>query len=168
MGMGLSRNDALGGNDPYSASKAAAELLISSYQKSFFKNNEKFVASVRAGNVIGGGDWSENRIVPDCIKAIEENEKIIIRNPSSTRPWQHVLEPLGGYLLLGEKLLKENREFHGAWNFGPIYGNIKNVEILVNEIIKQFEKGEYEVIQNPDAPVESNFLSLDITKLFKN
>lgn len=102
--------------------------------------------------------------MPDCIKAIEENEKIIIRNPSSTRPWQHVLEPLGGYLLLGEKLLKENREFQGAWNFGPYYGNNKNVEILVNEIIKQFEKGEYEVNQNPDAPVESNFLSLDITK----
>ena len=98
--------DRLGGNDPYSASKAAAELLITSYQNSFFQNSDKHLVSVRAGNVIGGGDWSENRIVPDCIKSIEKNQKIIIRNPNSTRPWQHVLEPLGGYLLLGQKLLE--------------------------------------------------------------
>jgi len=162
---GYRENERLGGKDPYSASKAAAEILISSYQKSFFdKNSSKLIASVRAGNVIGGGDWAENRIVPDCIKAIENVEKIIIRNSSATRPWQHVLEPLGGYLLLGEKLLEEKSKFQGAWNFGPFSENNKNVECLVKEVVKHFGKGEYKINQNPNAPIESNFLSLDITK----
>lgn len=157
--------DRLGGKDTYSASKAAAEIIIHSYQKSFFENdNSKLIASVRAGNVIGGGDWSENRIVPDCIKALEKNEPIIIRNPYATRPWQHVLEPLAGYLLLGEKLLQGKNEFQSAWNFGPIYENNKNVETLVANIIKLYGEGVYKIEQNTNAPFESYFLSLDITK----
>jgi len=159
--------DRLGGNDPYSASKAAAELLISSYQKSFFEQEGKFIVSVRAGNVIGGGDWAENRIVPDCIKAIEKNEKIIVRNPQATRPWQHVLEPLIGYLLLGEKLLQNSADYTGAWNFGPYLSNIVNVENLIKNIIKEYGKGKYIIQKQSYAPVESNFLSLDITKVIK-
>lgn len=161
---GYRESDQLGGSDPYSASKAAAEVLISSYQRSFFNVGGKKIVSVRAGNVIGGGDWSENRLIPDCVKAIEKNEKIIIRNPNSTRPWQHVLEPLGGYLLLGQKLLEESLLESGAWNFGPVFSNIITVEELVSEIINCFGYGEYEIRSNKNAPKESNFLSLDISK----
>lgn len=166
---GYRENDELGGKDPYSASKTACEMLIDSYLKSFFPNShEKLLASVRAGNVIGGGDWSENRLVPDCIKAIEKDEEIIIRNPNSTRPWQHVLEPLGGYLLLGLNLLQNRREFQGAWNFGPLHASNKNVEFIVKEIISLYGKGNY-IIQNDKINnVETNFLSLDITKAIKH
>jgi len=161
---GYRESDQLGGSDPYSASKAASEILISSYQRSFFNEGKKKVVSVRAGNVIGGGDWSENRLIPDCIRALENNEKIIIRNPNSTRPWQHVLEPLGGYLLLGQKLLEESISETGAWNFGPFFSNIITVEELVSEIIDCYGNGEYEIRSNKNAPKESNFLSLDISK----
>ena len=161
---GYQETDRLGGKDPYSASKAAAELLISSYQKSFFNNNNKLLVSVRAGNVIGGGDWSENRIVPDCIKALERSERIIIRNPHATRPWQHVLEPLGGYLLLGEKLLQYRSEFVGAWNFGPYLSNVINVKELVKKVIIAYGMGEYIIQNNMNSQAEANFLSLDITK----
>jgi len=161
---GYQETDRLGGKDPYSASKAAAELLISSYQKSFFNNNNKLLVSVRAGNVIGGGDWSENRIVPDCIKALERSERIIIRNPHATRPWQHVLEPLGGYLLLGEKLLQNRSEFVGAWNFGPYLSNVINVKELVKKVIIAYGMGEYIIQNNMNSQAEANFLSLDITK----
>lgn len=161
---GYRESDQLGGRDPYSASKAASEILISSYQRSFFNEGAKKVVSVRAGNVIGGGDWSENRLIPDCVKAIENNEKIVIRNPISTRPWQHVLEPIGGYLLLGQKLLEGSILETGAWNFGPVFSNIITVEELVSEIIKKYGKGEYEVRLNKNAPKESNFLALDISK----
>lgn len=163
---GYRENDRLGGKDPYSASKAAAELLISSYQRSFFKN-KKLTASVRAGNVIGGGDWSENRIIPDCIKAIENDEKILIRNPIATRPWQHVLEPLCGYLLLGEKLLSNKDGYSGAWNFGPFHSNEVTVEVLVQSIISTYGHGSYYIQENSNALAESNFLSLDIKKVIK-
>lgn len=161
---GYRETDRLGGNDPYSASKAAAELLISSYEKSYFEKEKKFIVSVRAGNVIGGGDWAENRIVPDCIKAIEKNENISIRNPNATRPWQHVLEPLSGYLLLGEKLLRNSADYTGAWNFGPYLSNIVRVEDLVKNIIKAYGKGKYALQKQSYTPVEANFLSLDISK----
>ena len=111
----------MGGPDPYSASKGAAEIAIRSYVKSYFssKENTVSIASARAGNVIGGGDWAENRIVPDCVQSWSENEKVQLRNPYSTRPWQHVLEPLGGYLTLGAAL-SQNVDLHGeAFNFGP-------------------------------------------------
>lgn len=162
---GYRENDRLGGNDPYSASKAAAELLIHSYHKSFIeKDDHKFIASVRAGNVIGGGDWAENRIVPDCIKAIEKNEPIIIRNPKATRPWQHVLEPIGGYLKLGEKLLFGEKNLEGAWNFGPSIENNKTVLELVKKMISVYGSGKFETVNISNAPKESNFLFLDISK----
>ena len=156
--------DRLGGNDPYSASKAAAELIISSYQRSFFQKSEKKLVSVRAGNVIGGGDWSKDRIVPDCVKALERGKKILIRNPQATRPWQHVLEPLSGYLKLGEKLLNGYKQLNGAWNFGPGYSNIVNVEKLVQTIILNYGKGAYTLNKSETSPKESRFLSLDISK----
>ena len=117
---GYRESDELGGEDPYSASKAAAELIFSSYLESFFSSRSNLgAASVRAGNVIGGGDWSENRIIPDCIKALSRGEKIILRNPKATRPWQHVLDPVCGYVCLAAKLLSEPRRYSSSWNFGP-------------------------------------------------
>ncbi len=118
-------NDRLGGKDPYSASKACVEMLISSYQNSFFNPKDfgvhhKALATARAGNVIGGGDWSEDRLVPDIIRAIKNNSEIIVRNPEAVRPWQHILEAASGYLLLGEKLYQDPIKYSGAWNFGVI------------------------------------------------
>ena len=117
---GYRENDELGGHDPYSASKAAAEIVFSSYNDSFFsKKADIGVGTVRAGNVIGGGDWALDRIIPDCIRSLRANKPIVIRNPHATRPWQHVLEPLSGYLLLGMKLYQDPDNYSGAWNFGP-------------------------------------------------
>lgn len=161
---GYRENDQLGGHDLYSGSKAAAEILIESYIQSFFSSGEKHIAVVRAGNVIGGGDWSENRIVPDCIKAIENNVPIFIRNPNAIRPWQHVLEPLGGYLFLGENLLMNNAQYNGAWNFGPFYSNAVDVEQLVQAIIKQYGSGSYCIQSVGKVHKETNFLTLDISK----
>ena len=142
---GYRENDKLGGPDPYSASKGAAELAISSYFRSFFKKTSNIrMASARAGNVIGGGDWSKDRIFPDAVKSLQTNKEIVIRNPESTRPWQHVLDPLSGYLTLAEKLYKSNQElksefnemFTSPFNFGPEICSNRTVEQLVNEIIK--------------------------------
>ncbi len=163
---GYRENDQLGGKDIYSASKAAAELIIDAYRKSFLEKENKLVASVRAGNVIGGGDWSENRIVPDCIKAIEKGSTIKVRNPEAVRPWQHVLEPLSGYLLLGEYLLKGKDSFADAWNFGPLVDNFLSVEQLVKLIIKEYGKGNYKIIGNGTYQ-EAKYLSLDISKAIR-
>lgn len=130
LNRSFKENDKLGGADPYSSSKAAAECLFSAYYNSYFKNKDVGVATVRSGNVIGGGDWSENRIIPDLIKSIKNKKKLIIRNPNHTRPWQHVLEPLTGYLKLGMKLYK-NKKFSGAWNFGPSSKQNLNVKNLI-------------------------------------
>ena len=161
---GYRENDRLGGKDPYSGSKAAAEMLIRAYEQSFFSTGEKYIAAVRAGNVIGGGDWSENRIVPDCIRALENDEQITIRNPYATRPWQLVLEPLGGYLYLGEKLLMNKAEYQGAWNFGPFYSNVVPVERLVQAIIEKYGKGRYHIQTSDNVHKESSLLALDISK----
>ncbi|MCF8261063.1 MAG: CDP-glucose 4,6-dehydratase [Melioribacteraceae bacterium] len=162
---GYRENDIIGGKDPYSASKAACEIITESYISSFFTTaSNKYVASARAGNVIGGGDWSENRIIPDCIKSIEKDEVISIRNPRATRPWQHVLEPLAGYLMLGQKLLNGKSDFVGAWNFGPNYENNKSVEELVEKFLVEYGKGSFEIRQIANYPKESNYLFLDITK----
>jgi CDP-glucose 4,6-dehydratase len=161
---GYRENDRLGGKDIYSASKAAAEIITDAFRHSFFRNSDKMVVTVRAGNVIGGGDWSPNRIIPDCIRSIENGEPIIVRNPLSVRPWQHVLEPLNGYLLLGAKLLSGERGLIGAWNFGPLPGNVTAVENLVQEIISCFGKGKYTVQKNEHALYESKILTLDISK----
>ncbi len=165
--QGYQETDRLGGFDPYSASKACCELIIDSYRKSFFRNDENFqkIASVRAGNVIGGGDWQADRLIPDCIKYFSENKPISIRNPYSTRPWQHVIEALGGYLLLGQKLLEKKERFDQGWNFGPLLENIVSVLDLVNLCKKYWGNGE--IIINSaeeDRKHETKTLFLDITK----
>ena len=130
---GYRENDKLGGCDPYSSSKAAAENIFTAYLESFFKEKKIGAASVRAGNVIGGGDWSRDRIIPDIMRSINSNKKLLIRNPNSTRPWQHVLDPLLGYLILGMKIYNNN-SFSGAWNFGPNSTNVFTVKDVVNQI----------------------------------
>lgn len=162
---GYRETDCLGGKDPYSASKAACEIVASSYINSFFlSNGECCVATVRAGNVIGGGDWSVYRIMPDCIRALSKNKRILIRNPNSIRPWQHVLDPLNGYLALGYSLLTEGRRFSGAWNFGPKRKNCITVRQFVEETIKHWGKGSYTIVKNKNAPSETKLLYLDIVK----
>lgn len=157
-------NDPLGGKDPYSASKGAAELVTASYIQSFFtEDNSASVASVRAGNVIGGGDWATYRIIPDCIRSLLQNKPIIIRNPEAVRPWQHVLEPLSGYLLLGARLFSEGKKYFGPWNFGPLQKNMVTVKMLVSEVIKQWGAGEYQC-EITATQKEANLLQLDITK----
>lgn len=167
---GYRENDPMGGYDLYSSSKGCCELLISSYRNSYFpeKNydqHKKIIVSVRAGNVIGGGDWSVDRIIPDCIRALESNREIVIRNPNAIRPWQHVLEPLSGYLLLTEKILTEGVCFSGAWNFGPTLNNMVSVKQLVTGIIKIWGYGDW-VLPNEkqDEFHEATFLNLDISK----
>ena len=166
---GYRETDPMGGYDPYSASKGACELIISSYLNSFFpqdkyKDHQKSIASARAGNVIGGGDWATNRIVPDFIKAFEKKEKIQIRNPQAVRPWQHVLEPLGGYLMLGAKMMEDPDTYSGGWNFGPWSNNIVTVKTLVKKLIEFYGSGEWQDISSNEKRHEANLLSLDISK----
>ena len=139
---GYRENDRLGGHDPYSASKASAEMVFSAYARSFFFDRPELgAASTRAGNVIGGGDWAEDRIIPDCIRAIELGEPINLRNPSATRPWQHVLEPLSGYLLLAAKLRKEPSAYAGSWNFGPSTKEVRTVLEVAEHLVSRFGQG---------------------------
>ena len=162
---GYRETDRLGGNDPYSASKAAGEMAIASYTHSFFNNdNSANIASVRAGNVIGGGDWAENRIIPDCVRALEKNEPIIIRNPNAVRPWQHVLEPLSGYLKLGSLLYTNAKEFAGSWNFGPSSKNMVTVKELAEKVVKKWGHGEISYQSKKNKFSEANLLHLDISK----
>lgn len=162
---GYRENDALGGRDPYSASKAAAEMVFTAYLESFIKNRPDFgAASVRAGNVIGGGDWARDRIVPDCIASLLEGRPISIRNPAATRPWQHVLEPLFGYLLLAARLYAEPDRYSGPWNFGPRGGSIRNVEQLARGIIELWGDGSIEYNMDSEAPHEANVLQLNCDK----
>ena len=157
--------DKLGGHDPYSASKAAAEIVFSSYQSSFFNERTNLgAASTRAGNVIGGGDWAENRIIPDCIRAIEKQEPIILRNPEATRPWQHVLEPISGYLSLAIKLYEEPKKWSGAWNFGPSTHEVKTVLDLAHSITKLIGKGSIEIEKAHSKKHEANLLQLNCDK----
>jgi CDP-glucose 4,6-dehydratase len=163
-------NDKLGGYDPYSASKAAAEIVISSYRNSFFNpanstKHKKGIASARAGNVIGGGDRAVNRIIPDIIRGIENNETIIVRNPNAVRPWQHVLEPLSGYLLLGSKLEQNITGYSGAWNIGPFTEDVLTVKQVADKALEVFGKGNYETPEQIGKPHEANLLQLDIQKV---
>jgi CDP-glucose 4,6-dehydratase len=141
---GYRENDELGGHDPYSASKAAAELVLAAYQTSFFAHRENFgIASVRAGNVIGGGDWAQDRIVPDCIRALVDKRPIILRSPDSTRPWQHVLDPLSGYLQLAAALVAHPGScYGGGWNFGPRGDSIRTVQDLAESIVACWGEGQ--------------------------
>ena len=164
---GYRENDRLGGRDPYSASKSAAELAIKSYVNSFFsKNNNKIrIAVARAGNVIGGGDWSADRIVPDCIKAWSKNKTVKLRNPLSTRPWQHVIEPISGYLQLA-KILDSNKKCHGeAFNFGPNFDEDRMVGQLVKDMGKHWEGSKWEYAsKNYKGPSEAKLLRLNCDK----
>ncbi len=163
-------NDPLGGYDPYSASKAGADIVANSYIQSFFNptdyktNHHALVAIARAGNVIGGGDWAEYRLIPDIVRCVyEKNEKIITRNPHAIRPWQHVMEPLSGYLVLAKALYEGKTELSGAWNFGPNNESFVTVRELVDEAIKVMGRGEHEHV--PDhSKHEAHNLKLDINK----
>lgn len=162
---GYRETDAMGGHDPYSASKGAAELVISSYLRSFFANRADFgAATARAGNVIGGGDWAADRIVPDCVRALQDGKPITIRSPRATRPWQHVLEPLSGYLKLGARLLESGHLYDGAWNFGPHVGDVRTVLDVANAIASQFENGSVVVDEPRDKPYEAHLLQLNSDK----
>jgi len=167
---GYRENEAMGGYDPYSSSKGAAEIAINSWRRSFFNpadyglKHHIAIASARAGNVVGGGDWAKDRIVPDCIRAMEANRPIGIRSPKAIRPWQHVLEPLSGYLLLASKMLKEPTKYCEGWNFGPEQESVVTVWDLATAMIENFGCGELEDISDPDAPHEACLLMLDITK----
>ncbi|MDQ3014268.1 MAG: CDP-glucose 4,6-dehydratase [bacterium] len=169
-GRAYSEDDPMGGNDPYSASKGAAELVSQSYRTSFFHHNKygkdhsTLIANVRAGNVIGGGDWAEDRLIPDIIKAAERGETVIIRRPRAVRPWQHVLEPLSGYLLLGSHLLKGKKEYADDWNFGPG----EDATITVGDVLKQAKKYwdtiAFEIQEDPHAVHEATLLRLNTAK----
>lgn len=168
-GTPFNEDDKLGGYDPYSASKAAAEIVIESYQRSFFNpadydKHKKSVASVRAGNVIGGGDFADDRIIPDIVRALEFDQPVDLRNPNSIRPWQHVLEPLGAYLYLAAKMSEQPEEYSTAFNFGPNEEDMLTVEELTNIFIQQFGRGTYNVLQQEGALHEAKLLLLDSSK----
>ena len=167
---GYMENEAMGGFDPYSNSKGCAELVTSAYRNSFF-NVEKYhehsvaLATARAGNVIGGGDWAEDRLIPDFMRAIVKTEKVSIRNPHAIRPWQYVLEPLKGYLMLCQKLYEEGPSFSESFNFGPDEKDAKNVEWIASQLVKAWGEGAaYEVNSNASSLHEAHFLKLDCTK----
>ena len=156
--------DPLGGKDPYSSSKACTEILTESYINSFFNTGSSYVATARAGNVIGGGDWADNRIVPDYFRAYIKNEDLQIRNADAIRPWQHVLEPIYGYLLLGLKLYNEESKYVGAWNFGPGDGSHVNVLHLIEKLVGITGKVNYSIVEVGKKLHEATFLKLDISK----
>lgn len=162
--------DRLGGHDPYSASKACAEILVNSYRNSFFhtsniNKHKKGIAVARAGNVIGGGDWSKDRIIPDIIKAISLDKIVEIRNPYSIRPWQHVLEPIFGYLKLAIKLDQYPEKYSQAYNFGPNTNDILSVKELVQLAIEEWGSGEYKIVKYSEVLHEAKLLKLDISKV---
>ena len=156
--------DRLGGRDPYSASKACAELVTHSYRSSFLAQQGIAVATARAGNVIGGGDWAEDRLVPDIIRALQQGKPIILRNPQAQRPWQHVLEPVRGYLLLSKKLYEGGQGCAEAWNFGPPESSAVPVRQLTETILKVWGSGSYELDERPGDPHEAGVLKLDSSK----
>lgn len=160
---GYRETDAMGGYDPYSSSKGCAELVTSSYRNSFYRQQGIALASARAGNVIGGGDWAEDRLIPDFVRAVIQNMPIEVRNPLATRPWQHVLEPLSGYLWLAALMVEDCAKYSGGWNFGPNDSDIKNVEDILSLAVKCWGAGSIEVNKD-EQPHEANLLKLDISK----
>lgn len=166
---GYRENEPMGGYDPYSSSKGAAEIAIASWRRSFFNPLEyakhgKSIASVRAGNVIGGGDWALDRIIPDCIKALEAGKPIEIRSRKAVRPWQHVLEPLSGYMLLASKMWDEPTKYCEGWNFGPHAESISTVWDVATKVVENYGKGELRDLSDPNALHEANLLMLDVSK----
>jgi CDP-glucose 4,6-dehydratase len=167
---GYRENDPMGGYDPYSSSKGCADILANSYRNSYFNPNDykkthnTLLASCRAGNVIGGGDWAKDRLITDIMVSVSQGKKVSIRNPYATRPWQHVLEPLSGYLQIGQKLLEGKVEFGNAWNFGPSDEGSITVEEVVQNVKKFWDKIDYEINKDPKNFHEANLLKLDCSK----
>jgi CDP-glucose 4,6-dehydratase len=158
--------DPLGGHDPYAASKACAELVVGAYRQSFFERSGSplALATVRAGNVIGGGDWAEDRLVPDAIRALYRSNPLIVRNPRAVRPWQHVLEPLCGYLMVAERLYLEGEKWGGAWNLGPSDPETITVADLADKLIRYWGSGSWQPASFNDGPHEAQYLKLDCRK----
>lgn len=162
---GYRENEPMGGHDPYSSSKGCAELVTSAYQRSFFhQDSTPNLASVRAGNVIGGGDWADDRLIPDILRAFEKNKPVIIRNPHATRPWQHVLEPLSGYLILAENLYERGDDFAEGWNFGPDDEDVKPVSWILDHMVKEWGQDARWQLDENNHPHESGYLKLDCSK----
>lgn len=166
---GYRENEPMGGHDPYSSSKGCAELLIASYRDSYFPTvkydeHKTAIASVRAGNVIGGGDWAEDRLIPDIVRAVQSNQTVHIRNPNSIRPWQHVLEPLGGYIELAEKLFGSGAQYAEGWNFGPKEEDARSVQWIVEKMTKLWGENASWVVDDGEHPREANYLKLDCSK----
>ncbi len=166
---GYRENEPLGGRDPYASSKACSELVTQAYAASFFAPGEHAahgtaVATARAGNIIGGGDWAGERLVPDCIRAVLRGEAVRIRSPLATRPWQHVLEPLAGYLLLAERLFDNGQAFGGPWNFGPADGDARTVEQVVRCLCAAWGEGAASILDPGPHPHEAHYLKLDCSK----
>jgi len=157
-------DEPMGGYDPYSTSKACAELITASYRRSFFKEQGIHLASVRAGNVIGGGDWAEDRLIPDLLRAFDKSEILTVRSPNAIRPWQHVLEPLSGYLLLAERLYVDGGAYAEAWNFGPDDADSQSVRWLIEHLCKQIPEARWQLDKQPQ-PHEANALKLDSSKV---
>jgi CDP-glucose 4,6-dehydratase len=161
---GYREDEPMGGHDPYSNSKGCAELVTSAYRNSFLQSSGIAVASARAGNVIGGGDWAADRLVPDILRAFEQNQPVIIRNPHATRPWQHVLEPLSGYLVLAERLYSDGQAFAEGWNFGPKEDDARPVQWIVEHMVTSWGNGASWQLDGGVHPHEANYLKLDISK----
>ena len=162
---GYREEESMGGHDPYSNSKGCAELVVSAYRDSFLKAEGKAVASARAGNVIGGGDWASDRLVPDILRAVENNIPVTVRNPHAVRPWQHVLEPLSGYLLLAEKLYTQGQNFAEAWNLGPNDEDARTVQWVVEHMVNGWGRGSSWRQVDSEHLHEANYLKLDISKV---
>lgn len=160
---GYRENEPMGGYDPYSSSKGCAELVTSAYRRSFMQEQGIGLASVRAGNVVGGGDWAEDRLVPDILRAFEQDKPVIVRNPAATRPWQHVLEPLSGYLMLAQKLYAEPERYASGWNFGPLDEDAKPVGAILDLMVAQWPGARWE-LDGGVHPHEAGYLKLDISK----
>jgi CDP-glucose 4,6-dehydratase len=160
---GYRENEPMGGFDPYSSSKGCAELVTSAYRRSFMQDQGIGLASARAGNVIGGGDWADDRLIPDILRAFEKEQSVIIRNPASTRPWQHVLEPLSGYLVLAQNLYQNPTEFAEGWNFGPFDEDAKPVDWILNHMVQNWQGSKWDLDKNAH-PHEAGYLKLDISK----
>lgn len=161
---GYKETDPLGGNDPYASSKAGSELVIHSYRKSFFSQKKTAIASVRAGNVIGGGDWAKDRIIPDIMRAFQSGEMLHIRNPHAVRPWQFVMEPIRGYLMLAEKLWENPETFEDGWNFGPNEESSQEVGYIVKKLASQWGSEANWKLDTIENPPEDAFLRLDSSK----
>jgi CDP-glucose 4,6-dehydratase len=163
---GYIESDAMGGYDPYSSSKACAELVTSAYRNSFFsqRGNQPALASARAGNVIGGGDWAKDRLIKDIMTSFMENQSAVIRNPLATRPWQHVLEPLHGYLLLAEHLWSDAEQYAESWNFGPAAEDCRPVEWIVNYLVEKWDDNASYTIDSSEQPHEADMLHLNASK----